>query len=64
MLLEKDPLKRLGCLEDGISGLKGHTFFDGIDWKLLEQKLIQPHIVPDLEKQNYCPRDNDFLVTL
>jgi len=43
-LLSRDPSTRLGCVVDGISEIREHPFFAGIDWKNLERKV--PPIVP------------------
>eukprot|EP01036_Dinobryon_divergens_P028029 gene28029-36911_t len=49
-LLEKDMNKRLGAAKStmfsvgGVSALKQHAFFDGIDWNALARKDIAPPI--------------------
>jgi serine/threonine protein kinase len=49
-LLERNVEKRLGCQQStmfetkGVSAIKNHPFFKGIDWKALEQKLTRPPI--------------------
>ncbi|EWC47202.1 hypothetical protein DRE_03321 [Drechslerella stenobrocha 248] len=46
-LLNRDPSKRLGA--NGAAEIKGHKFFDTIDWKRLVQKKIQPTFKPAVE---------------
>jgi hypothetical protein len=46
-LLAKRPEQRLGCGEKGIEELKDHTFFEPIDWGLLESGYIDPPFVPN-----------------
>jgi len=49
-LVEKDKDARL-CCKDGIAGLseiKKMPWFDGMDWKLLEEKKITPPMQPEV----------------
>jgi G protein-coupled receptor kinase len=48
-LLEKDPLKRLGCGEDSrtIDDVKNHACFT-FNWKRIEAALDRPPFVPDV----------------
>ncbi|CAK95026.1 unnamed protein product (macronuclear) [Paramecium tetraurelia] len=46
-LLTKDPGLRLGS--NGIKEIKKHNFFNGIDWKLVEQRKLQPPIIPKIQ---------------
>lgn len=44
-LLQKDVVNRLGCGKYGISALKGHQWFRGLDWLgLLKQRLKAPWV--------------------
>ncbi|CAK86839.1 unnamed protein product (macronuclear) [Paramecium tetraurelia] len=56
-LLTKDPGLRLGS--NGIQEIKKHNFFNGIDWKLVEQRKLQPPIIPKIQHvqdlQNFAP---------
>jgi serine/threonine protein kinase len=47
-LLAWDPLTRLGCLTDGAEDVKGHAFFEEVDWQQLLQMEIPPPHVPEL----------------
>ena len=45
--LEKDQGKRYGCLTKGIQDIKGHRFFNGLDFNSLsKQKLKVPYVPP------------------
>ncbi|KAK6531597.1 hypothetical protein TWF694_002782 [Orbilia ellipsospora] len=46
-LLNRDPTKRLGA--GGAADIKGHKFFETVDWKRLVQKKIQPTFKPVVE---------------
>jgi serine/threonine protein kinase len=39
-LLRKDKMKRLGNLKNGAKDVKGHKWFKGVDWKILESRTI------------------------
>ncbi|CAJ0942518.1 unnamed protein product, partial [Mesorhabditis belari] len=47
-LLEKDPTRRLGCVD---SQVLQHPFFSKIDLKAVEAEKIQPPFVPELENE-------------
>ncbi|KAL4172761.1 hypothetical protein KRP22_007924 [Phytophthora ramorum] len=53
-LLERNVDKRLGSGKStmfqvkGVQAIKKHAFFKDIDWQLLEQKKIQPPILPNV----------------
>ena len=54
-LVEKDRGKRL-CCKDGIPGLseiKRMSWFNGMDWKLLEEKKLIPPMRPDVSLFTY-----------
>lgn len=64
-LLEKQPNKRLGCGKTGIAEVKSHPFFASIDWSLLDRKLLNPGIVPELDKSDsYITPQKSFCVGL
>ncbi|EDV22762.1 uncharacterized protein TRIADDRAFT_28308 [Trichoplax adhaerens] len=46
-LLEKDPKKRLGCVEDGVESPNDHPFFKSIDFAKLGALKVKPPFVPD-----------------
>ena len=48
--LQKSPTDRLGS-HDGQREIEQHLFFKQIDWKLLEQKLIQPPYKPLVQSE-------------
>jgi len=50
-LIVVDPSRRLGCLKNGPAGVKEHQWFNGMDWKALESKSIQPPHVPKIKSQ-------------
>ncbi|ETL45669.1 AGC protein kinase [Phytophthora nicotianae CJ01A1] len=53
-LLERNVDKRLGSGKStmfqvkGVQAIKKHAFFKGIDWGLLEEKKVQPPILPNV----------------
>lgn len=44
-LLERDPEKRLGCIEDRMP-VRSHPFFSPIDWVKLEARESEPPFKP------------------
>lgn len=44
-LLERDPTKRLGCIEER-EPIRKHPFFRPIDWQQLEQRKLHPPYKP------------------
>lgn len=48
-LLHPKKSKRLGVKFPGVQGLKNHKFFQGFDWKQLEERKMQPAIKPQLD---------------
>lgn len=53
-LLGREPSKRLGCSQrgKGFSDIKGHPWFQEIDWNTLESKEKTPPFVPDVRKSH------------
>jgi protein kinase A len=45
-LLDGDLTKRYGNLKGGVSDIKGHRFFKGLDWDKLRSKDITPPYTP------------------
>lgn len=45
-LVNKDLKNRLGCGPNGISDVKNHRFFQGLDWNALLEKRIHPPFIP------------------
>lgn len=52
MLLVKDPAKRLGSGPDGLSNLKKHPFFAGLNWSKIYKKEVKPEFVPCEKSQS------------
>ncbi len=46
MLLERDPLKRLGMKTCPHGNIRNHSFFSKIDWRKLENREIEPPFKP------------------
>jgi len=47
-LLNKDPTRRLGCMNDGTDGVMRHRFYTGFDWQGLLDKAIKPPYTPKI----------------
>ena len=47
-LLQKDPSKRLGMMEDR-RPIRRHEYFQGVDWRAAEEGRLRPPVVPDSE---------------
>lgn len=44
-LLQADLSKRYGNLKNGVNDIKGHRFFNGMNWtKLLKKELDAPYV--------------------
>lgn len=48
LLLDRNPDTRLGSSERDAEEIMEHPFFQGIDWKALEEKRIPPPWRPSL----------------
>jgi serine/threonine protein kinase len=55
-LLTRDVHKRYGCGKEGISEIKRHPWFKGINWKEREEKKVAAPFLPDLDRAN-CSAD-------
>ena len=44
--LTKNRVERLGCGPAGEQEIRGHSFFEGIDWEKLEQRKVKPPFEP------------------
>ncbi|GAB0087504.1 cGMP-dependent protein kinase [Sergentomyia squamirostris] len=51
-LCRVNPITRLGCQKEGISGVKNHEFFRKFDWKSLTNMTMKPPFVS--KKRNLC----------
>lgn len=46
LLLQRDPLRRLGCGIKGFSALKSHPFFCTVDWNAMIEGRTSPPFIP------------------
>jgi novel protein kinase C delta type len=46
MLLERDPIKRLGMRSSPYGDIRAHPFFSKIDWNKLEKCQLEPPFKP------------------
>ncbi|CCF47865.1 hypothetical protein CH063_00700 [Colletotrichum higginsianum] len=64
-LLRKDPKKRLGAnMPKDLQTMKGHRFFNKINWKKLEAREVEPPIQPMITDpelaENFAPEFTDL----
>lgn len=60
--MAKNPNKRLGNGKAGISEIKKHSYFKGINWDKLERREIAPPYVPTIQSsQDTKYVDKEFL---
>ena len=45
-----NPTKRLGMGKDGMKEIKDHPWFDGFDWKALEEQTMKAPYIPKVSK--------------
>jgi len=57
-LLETDPKKRLGAINDA-ADVKRHEFFDGIDWEAAANRRLKPPFIPEKTKGAVQTRNFD-----
>lgn len=48
-LLQRDPAQRLGSRAGGVSDIKAHPFFRGIDWARLESRDVESPFKPKVD---------------
>jgi len=64
MLLDKNPRKRLGCMENGDLEIKKHCFFKLINWSKVEAREVQPPIRPKISDPRKAENFDDYFKTL
>ncbi|KAI9298272.1 kinase-like protein [Neoconidiobolus thromboides FSU 785] len=52
-LLNKNPNQRLGSGKTGFFSIQRLPLFNGIEWDLLEKKMLRPPFCPSSEKHNF-----------
>ncbi|KAJ3237604.1 hypothetical protein HDU78_004009 [Chytriomyces hyalinus] len=57
-LLDRNPLRRLGCRVAQVADIREHPWLCSVDWKLVEKKQVQPLFVPNPQGDNFDPRIN------
>jgi len=48
-LLQADLSKRYGNLKNGVNDIKGHRFFNGLNWSKLLTKEIKSFYIPEIK---------------
>ncbi|OHT04188.1 Protein kinase 2 [Tritrichomonas foetus] len=51
-LLQKDPLKRLGCGPKGEEEIFGHPYFQNINWEKIKEKCYEMEFIPDVSREH------------
>ena len=62
-LLEPDLAKRYGCLKNGVSDIKSHRFFTGVEWGTLTKAKKKDIYIPVVSNSGDCshfPPVNDL----
>ena len=49
-LLVADPLKRYGCLKNGVGDIKYHRFYNDFKWKDLWDGAVEAPFLPEIEE--------------
>lgn len=78
-LFERTPVERLGYKSGGNPNIRGHKFFDRIDWTKLEKRNVEPPFKPSvasdhdtknfdpdftMEVPQFTPTDKDLLQSM
>ncbi|KAI9029538.1 hypothetical protein CLU79DRAFT_831917 [Phycomyces nitens] len=63
-LLARDAHKRLGWGVDGADRIKGHPYFDPLDWEDVIQRKLQPDYVPALKSETDLANFDDMFVSM
>lgn len=62
MLLERDPIKRLGMKSSPYGRIRKHPFFSKIDWNKIKNKQLEPPFVPTIKSAlDVSNFDADFI---
>ena len=48
-MLQADLSKRYGNLKNGVNDIKGHRFFNGLNWTKLLSKEIKAPYIPEVK---------------
>lgn len=59
-LIEKDPKDRLGASEEDAEEVMSHKWFEGMNWKEIEAKNVNPPYVPDPSEDGLNYFDDEF----
>ena len=60
-MLRRDLSKRYGNLKNGVADIKGHRFFEKIDWaKLLTKKIEAPYLHKIDTSQLHLEKESNF----
>lgn len=58
-LLKRDPSSRIGS-RNGTNDIKRHIWFTGVDWKLLEEKKLNPPFKPTVKSESDISNFDDL----
>ena len=59
-LLRRDLSKRYGNLKNGVSDIKGHRFFEKINWQNLLLKKMEAPYLPKIEPSSALEKESTF----